>query len=117
MVTHPSTNQGHNEICNFSPLQVPSDGSVAGGEEVKGQWNHSQHSTLFKNLSSAERSAIMQCPAAKNPDDLQLFSRLFPYFDGRHHLEEIMFYEDLRRSHLLELILKFKDVLVWVDHE
>jgi hypothetical protein len=75
------------------------------------------HSHVLKGLSTSDKAAILQCPAAKNPDDLQLFMRLFQYFDGQHHLEEIMFFENLRRSHLLTLIDKFKDVLVLAAHE
>ena len=43
--------------------------------------------------------------------------RLTPYFRGNHHLEEVMYYENLRRSQLLTLIEKFRDVLFSCQHE
>ena len=46
-------------------------------------------------------------PAAQHLDDLQIFVRLFPYFNGNHHIEEIMYFENLRRPQLLTLLDKF----------
>ena len=43
--------------------------------------------------------------------------RLCRYFDGRHHLEEMMFYENIRRSQLLIILDKFYEVLVISHHE
>jgi len=43
--------------------------------------------------------------------------RLCRYFDGRHHLEEMMFYENIRRSQLLIVLDKFYEVLVISHHE
>jgi hypothetical protein len=45
------------------------------------------------------------------------FCRLCPYFDGRHHLEEIMYYENVRHSQLLTLLDKFRSVLITCIHE
>lgn len=69
------------------------------------------------NLTQVEVENILRVPAAKNLDDLKLFARLCPYFDGRRHLEDIMYYENVRRPQLLELIEKFHDVLLTVVHE
>ena len=55
--------------------------------------------------------------------DLLIFShtfccfRLCPYFNGKHHIEEIMYYENVRRSQLLTLLDKFRDVLVMCQHQ
>ena len=43
--------------------------------------------------------------------------RLLHYFRGRHHLEEIMYNENTRRSQLLMLFDKFRSVLVVTTHE
>ena len=43
--------------------------------------------------------------------------RLCRYFDGRHHLEEMMFYENVRRSQLLIILDKFYEILVVSHHE
>lgn len=55
--------------------------------------------------------------AALDSEDLKLFTRLTPYFRGNHHLEEVMYYENLRRSQLLTLLDKFRDVLFSCQHE
>nr|XP_027200002.1 GATOR complex protein NPRL3-like [Dermatophagoides pteronyssinus] len=56
-------------------------------------------------------------PAANNLDDIRLFVKLLPYFDGHHHIEDIMYYENLRRSHILTLIDKFRNVLIVCQYE
>lgn len=68
-------------------------------------------------LSKAECECILNIPASSNFDDLRLFVRLCPYFNGRHHLEDIMYYANVRRSALLALIDKFRDVLYTAQYE
>ncbi|TRY89191.1 hypothetical protein DNTS_025383 [Danionella cerebrum] len=72
---------------------------------------------LLASLTEHERQAILRVPAAQNPEDLRLFARLLPYFRGHHHLEEIMYNENLRRSQLKTLFDKFRSVLVITNHE
>ncbi|XP_069919862.1 GATOR1 complex protein NPRL3 isoform X6 [Oryctolagus cuniculus] len=72
---------------------------------------------LLASLSEHERAAILSVPAAQNPEDLRMFARLLHYFRGRHHLEEIMYHENTRRSQLLMLVDKFRSVLVVTTHE
>lgn len=50
-------------------------------------------------------------------DDMRLFIRCAPYFNGQYHIEEIMFHENVNRHALLQLIHKFKDVLIEHEHE
>ncbi|KFV98739.1 Nitrogen permease regulator 3-like, partial [Eurypyga helias] len=63
---------------------------------------------LLASLLEHEREAILNVPAAQNPEDLRMFARLLHYFRGRHHLEEIMYNENMRRSQLLMLFDKFR---------
>ncbi|XP_008849010.1 GATOR complex protein NPRL3 isoform X1 [Nannospalax galili] len=72
---------------------------------------------LLASLSEHERAAILNVPAAQNPEDLRMFARLLHYFRGHHHLEEIMYNENTRRSQLLMLFDKFRSVLVVTTHE
>lgn len=74
---------------------------------------------LLVDFSEAERVAILKIPAATNSDDLALLAKLYRYgyFRGLHHLEEIMYLENLRRSQLLQLLDKFRDVLVTCETE
>lgn len=64
-----------------------------------------------------EKEALARVPAYGNLEDRKLFLRLCPRFRGQHHLEEIMYCENVRRSHLLALLDKFRDVLFTVQHE
>uniref|UniRef100_A0A8C1X3G0 GATOR complex protein NPRL3 n=1 Tax=Cyprinus carpio TaxID=7962 RepID=A0A8C1X3G0_CYPCA len=73
--------------------------------------------TLLSSLTEHERQAILRVPAAQNPEDLRLFARLLHYFRGHHHLEEIMYNENMRRSQLKTLFDKFRSVLVITNHE
>ncbi|XP_017310077.1 GATOR complex protein NPRL3 isoform X4 [Ictalurus punctatus] len=73
--------------------------------------------TLLASLTEHERHAILSVPAAQNPDDLRMFARLLHYFRGHHHLEEIMYNENMRRSQLKTLFDKFRSVLVVTNHE
>lgn len=84
--------------------------------------NDSDETTLKDLLNSfdeADREAIQKVPAASNPEDLSLMVRLWKsgYFKGEHHLEEIMYFENLRRSQLLQLLDKFREVLIIYETE
>ncbi|XP_064334301.1 GATOR1 complex protein NPRL3 isoform X4 [Camelus dromedarius] len=79
--------------------------------------NRRMTENLLASLSEHERAAILSVPAAQNPEDLRMFARLLHYFRGRHHLEEIMYNENTRRSQLLTLLDKFRSVLVVTTHE
>lgn len=74
---------------------------------------------LLMAFDEKDREAIKQVPASSNLEDLSLMVRLFQsgYFKGEHHLEEIMYFENLRRSHLLQLLDKFRDVLIIYETE
>ncbi|MEQ2244796.1 Nitrogen permease regulator-like 3, partial [Ilyodon furcidens] len=73
--------------------------------------------TLLTSLSEHERQIILNIPAAQNPEDLRMFARLLHYFRGHHHLEEIMYNENMRRSQLKTLFDKFRSVLIVTNHE
>ena len=73
--------------------------------------------SVFVHLSIEEKECILDVPAAKHLDDLQMFVRLFPYSDGKHHVEEIMFFGNLRRPQLLTLLDKFCDVLILCSYQ
>ena len=46
-----------------------------------------------------------------------LFRTMCPYFDGRHHFEEIMFCENVSRSDLRTVLNAYNDVAVCCLHE
>lgn len=76
-------------------------------------------SQLLMAFEEPDRSAVRRISAASNAEDLALMVKLFQqgYFKGEHHLEEIMYFENLRRSQLLQLLDKFRDVLIIYETE
>lgn len=74
---------------------------------------------LLNSFDECDREAILKIPASSNFEDLNLMVRLLNagYFKGEHHLEEIMYFENLRRSQLLQLLDKFRDVLIIYETE
>lgn len=74
---------------------------------------------LLNVFDEADRAAIRRIPASTNVDDLSLMVKLYQagYFKSEHHLEEIMYFENLRRSQLLQLLDKFREVLIIYETE
>lgn len=68
-------------------------------------------------LTLAGAKNVLSTPSSKNPDDLKLLITLLPYFDGRHHVEDIMFFGNLERSQVLILCDKFRDILYTCHYE
>ncbi|CAH2248094.1 jg12765 [Pararge aegeria aegeria] len=75
--------------------------------------------SLLDTFSAEERAVLSTMPASENPDDLLLLAQLHKkgYFRGEQHLEEIMFMENVSRSQLMQLLDKFKDVLITFETE
>ncbi|CAH1115368.1 unnamed protein product [Psylliodes chrysocephalus] len=74
---------------------------------------------LLLDFPDEERTSIFKIPATNTPEDLKLFAKLCrkEYFQGNQHVEEIMYIENLRRSQLLQLLDKFRDVLITYETE
>lgn len=74
---------------------------------------------LLSAFPSSDRAAVKKIPASSNVEDLTLMVKLYQlgYFKGEHHLEEIMYNENLRRSQLLQLLDKFRDILIIYETE
>ncbi|KAK4313039.1 hypothetical protein Pmani_015561 [Petrolisthes manimaculis] len=108
-LSHPPSESDLGSVC--SDERSPSPGVTVG---VTGE--DSVVRTLDATLTPAERELVMKVEAACNPDDLKLFAKLCIYFRGKHHLEEMMYRVNLRRSQLLHLIDKFRPVLLTCQH-
>ncbi|XP_075161913.1 GATOR complex protein Nprl3 isoform X2 [Haematobia irritans] len=74
---------------------------------------------LLQVFDDSDRPAIRRIPASASLDDLSLMVKLYQagYFRSEHHLEEIMYFENLRRSQLLQLLDKFRAVLIIYETE
>ncbi|XP_028027386.1 GATOR complex protein NPRL3 [Bombyx mandarina] len=75
--------------------------------------------SLLHTFTAEERTVLSHIPASNNTDDLLLLAQLHKkgYFRGEQHLEEIMFMENVSRSQLMQLLDKFKDVLITFETE
>ncbi|KAG7302032.1 hypothetical protein JYU34_013487 [Plutella xylostella] len=91
--------------CDAMEPRAPPD---AAGEEA-----------ALHAFTKEERAVLAQLPAAQQPEDLMLLAQLHKkgYLRGEHHLEEIMFMENVTRSQLMQLLDKFKDVLITFETE
>lgn len=73
------------------------------------------------SLTSSKESEIYDYESENYipSDDLILLERLcrLGYFNGGHHLEEIMYLENIRRSQLLQILDKFRDILITCEYE
>ncbi|XP_059608708.1 GATOR complex protein NPRL3 isoform X2 [Phlebotomus argentipes] len=103
---------------NYSTTQSVSLSTDA-GESLGSAEDEEKTKELLLAFNEPERSAVRQVPAASNIEDLALMVKLYQagYFAGNHHLEEIIYFENLRRSQLLQLLDKFKDVLIIYETE
>lgn len=74
---------------------------------------------LLQVFEDSDRPAIRRIPASASLDDLSLMVKLYQagYFKSEHHLEEIMYFENLKRSQLLQLLDKFREVLIIYETE
>jgi hypothetical protein len=74
---------------------------------------------LEKNMSvfsPNDRQVILN--VAENRDaNLAKFAKVAKYMNGKYHLEEIMYHVNYRRAELLQVVDKFREILVRHEHE
>ena len=68
--------------------------------------------SVFVYLSIEEKECTLNVPTVKHLDDLQMFVRLFPYFNGN-----LMYFTNLGLSQLFTLLDKFRDVLILCNYQ
>jgi len=73
---------------------------------------------ILNIFKEEDRKTIIKgaIPCTKG-EDYKLFARVAPYFNGRYHLEEILYFANLRRSELTRLMDCFIDILTFHEHE
>ncbi|EFX76720.1 hypothetical protein DAPPUDRAFT_54916 [Daphnia pulex] len=77
-------------------------------------------SSLTRMPSDSDMASVISDEALSSPPSHKSISSKAPlckYFRGKHHLEEIMYLENVRRSDLLHLIDKFRTILITFEHE
>lgn len=109
---------------------ISQDGSSpTGAAENDGSWslNNTPKGTptetrTERSITMPKEDEIFEYRSDNFPipsDDIMLLEKLcrVGYFDGSHHLEEIMYLENIRRSQLLQILDKFRDILITLEHE
>ncbi|XP_014234692.1 GATOR complex protein NPRL3 [Trichogramma pretiosum] len=111
-------------IDGASPTDgLPDDESGAGLDESTWSLNSTLKGTPTESntdMPQEKRDDIYSYQSDAYPsDDIILLERLcrLGYFKGGHHLEEIMYLENIRRSQLLQILDKFRDVLITSESE
>ncbi|KAI8925788.1 nitrogen permease regulator of amino acid transport activity 3-domain-containing protein [Entophlyctis helioformis] len=78
--------------------------------------------TMIRDLSNPtpqEREWIAAM-AGTQPQLAELFTRMVPYFNGRYHVEEILYLESISRKELKMIIKEYRDAIVttfYPDHQ
>lgn len=88
------------------------ENEVGFGRRAGAVKNKTREELLSVFTENQRLELIEKVPAVANLEDLRLFVRLAPYFNGNYHVEEMMYHENVRRNLLLQLVDKFRDVLV-----
>jgi hypothetical protein len=71
----------------------------------------------LSEMSETVKRAVARIKIPLSIQDIKMFNRLSKYFTGEFHLEEIMYRENVRRSQLMLLLDKFRDVLITVEKD
>lgn len=114
-------------LCDCQKEIISQDGSSpTGATENDGSWSLNNTPKGTPNETRTEiaiskdeifeyRTENFHIPS----DDTMLLDKFcrLGYFDGSHHLEEIMYLENIRRSQLLQILDKFRDVLITSQHQ
>ncbi len=111
----PNRQKQQNDESSWPPLETVREAEATGcfGRRTQLLRGMGSKDELLEVFSEREREELLKIPASSgsNLDDLRLFVRLAPYFNGKYHVEEIMYHENVRRSQLLQVVDKFRKVL------
>ncbi|XP_053210964.1 GATOR complex protein NPRL3-like isoform X2 [Panonychus citri] len=111
------SNDSPNNFSGIDETNEDSDYLMNDASSLSINYERAIHLLRELGLRDYECESICQVPASKKHEDLTMFAKLFRFFDGKHHLEHIMHYENVKRSQLLAIIDKFRDVLFTCQHE
>ena len=73
---------------------------------------------ILKSFSEDERKAIIKAavPCA-TLEDYELFAKIASYLNGRYHIEEILYFANMKRAELMKVLDCFIDILTIQEHE
>ena len=111
---NPNLQHHHHQLQTIGPII---SNELHGDDHVPPKDNETDPHVILKAFGEEERQVILALPGAQVLQDLRLFARLAPYFSGRYHIEEILFFANVRRSELLVILDLFQPVLALHEHE
>lgn len=71
--------------------------------------------TILAAFHPADQAEILKITTDKN--ELAKFAQVAIFMNGKYHIEEIMYHTNCRRAHLLQIIDKFRNIIVRSEHE
>ncbi|XP_014210296.1 GATOR complex protein NPRL3 [Copidosoma floridanum] len=119
---HGRASVNNQDASNGPSNDIPSNGSVGVMESSTWSFTETSKASVDSekdiNLDKTDELYLYQSDDYPS-DDVILLERLcrMGYFKGGHHLEEIMYLENIRRSQLLQILDKFRDVLITCENE
>ena len=84
-------------------------------QELEAEVTEDIDTILAAFTSTADRQEILKITSDKN--ELAKFAQVAVFMNGKYHIEEIMYHMDLRRAQLLQIIDKFRLIIVRHEHE
>jgi hypothetical protein len=86
-----------------------------GDQESEAEVTEDIDTILAAFNSPSDREEILKITTDKN--ELAKFAQVAVFMNGKYHIEEIMYHMDLRRAQLLQIIDKFRSIVVRHEHE
>ena len=111
--------QGQSSNLHDSEPVIPHELNEFHGDDIPdiSTENETDPNIILKAFDEEEKKMIMALPGAQNLKNLRLFARLAPYFSGRYHIEEILFFANVRRSDLHVILDLFAPIIALHEHE
>ena len=84
-------------------------------DETESVENVDDFDNILKAFHPDDREEMLKITDDKK--ELSTFAQVAVFMNGKYHLEEIMYHMDLRRAQLLQIIDKFRNIVVRHEHE
>ncbi|OMJ20338.1 Nitrogen permease regulator 3-like protein [Smittium culicis] len=110
-----------NNFDDFTSMGSQSDSGPENGNSVadgflKNYYFSWRPTSGFASASASERSYLQKLVANKPPNHVKWFLDKTIYFNGKHHVDEILFREFLTISQFFQLMKPFKDLVIMTFH-
>lgn len=108
---------GVNVAANEAGSENSNDTENTDQKDLSGIYEKYREIFIEHNISDKDQQYIFKAFEHKSENDIDLFIRLMPYYNGTYNIEAIIFYEKLNRSDMITFLDKFKDLLIVTEYE